>query len=77
MSKLQVRDAMGIRDGDYIEIHNQWAKVVIARVHAPLEFVVTGDILDLRVREKSFTSLSKALAYAWASLSTYEQGAYR
>lgn len=81
MNANDVRDAMGRRDGDIIELSNQWAKVIIERRccgdSGPLAFVVSGDLADTRESEKSFTSLPKAMAYALASLAAYEQGALR
>lgn len=80
MNTQNMAAAMGRRDGDIIELSNQWAKVIIERRcgdNGPLAFAVSGDLADTRESEKSFTSLPKAMAYALASLAAYEQGALR
>jgi hypothetical protein len=76
--------AMGKRNGDVLELHNQWAKVVIARElqeqpagKDKVVFIVDGDLADIRAREKTFPTMQQALAYAWHSLAEYERGAYR
>lgn len=81
MSKMQ--EAMGKRDGDYIKLHNQWAKVVISREHKGeklnegIDWIVSGDLKDPRANEKYCKTLAEATAYALESLAEYERGAYR
>lgn len=73
--RARIHGAMGAKDGDYIELHNQWAKVIIEKREG--KFVVSGDIKALREAELSFTTSTAAMAYALDSLTEYEKGACR
>lgn len=70
-----IRGAMGRQDGDYIKLENQWGKVIIAWEDG--KYVVAGDLVDLRVNEKTFATETEAMAYALRSLKSVEQGALR
>lgn len=86
MKAATALDAMGKQDGDYIELHNQWARVTVSRDRvwnpktggsAGWVYTVSGDIADFRARIKEFKTSAKALAYAFESLALYQKGAYR
>jgi hypothetical protein len=66
--------ASGTRDGDYIELSNQWAKVVITYDAPSGLWVVSGDLADTRARAKNFALQNNALTYALLSLAAYQSG---
>lgn len=67
--------AMGNLEGDYLVLSNQWAKVQITQEDG--KWWVTGDLADLRAKEKKFPALTDAMAYALQSLGEYQEGACR
>ena len=71
--------AMGERDGDTLELVNQWARVTITReIEDTGEvFVCRGDLKDIRAAEMFFAKLRDAITYAMDSLAEYAKGAYR
>lgn len=84
MKASQFLAAIGKEDGDYVELHNQWACVTISRDRCaehqyPLKWVytVSGDVADLRESTKTFRTQAQALAYAVESLALYQKGALR
>lgn len=71
-----VCNAMGHQEGDYIELHNQWAKVFVTREGG--RFRVTGDLpILLRTDSRAFNTLTAAMIYAFKSLAEYQKGAFR
>jgi hypothetical protein len=69
------RAAIGPKDGDSLELRNQWARVTITYSRdMPPRYVVTGDLYDLRAREKDFPTMRRALDYAMESLAVYQEG---
>lgn len=73
--------AIGPKDGDYIELANQWARVVITvwaddsdRPASPTLYVVTGDTLDFRLSRVEFCTMGAAITYAMRSLAVYQEG---
>lgn len=75
INQVAIRDAIGPAEGDYLELANQWAKVALT--HAEGSWTVTGDIADLRRKDRTFSSLSEAMAYALYSLGEFQKGAVR
>jgi hypothetical protein len=71
--------ACGPRNGDYLSLANQWARVVITKDTTDqggheLPYSVAGDIRDVRLVKKFFKTWRAAMAYAFDSLSLFEQG---
>jgi hypothetical protein len=72
--------AIGPRDGDTLELRNQWARVAItvqiddSQRTAPAEYVVTGDLYDLREVAQTFRTMGAAITYAMKSLAIYQEG---
>lgn len=72
-----IASAMGLRDGDFLELSNLWARVVISRDCAagqPDSFTVRGDLADDNLRIKEFATLTDAMSYAMRSLAEYQAG---
>lgn len=72
-----IASAIGPRDGDFLELSNLWARVVISRDCAagqPDSFTVRGDLADDRLRIKEFDTLTDAMSYAMRSLAQYQAG---
>lgn len=69
--------AIGPRNGDFLELSNTWARVLITTNVAagqPTVYVVTGDLADVPLRDKEFPTLESAVAYAWRSLGVFQKG---
>lgn len=66
----------GPRNGDYLQLANQFARVTITRdtSYDDGPYVLTGDLIDPRAQEKTFKTWGEALAYALDSLAHYESG---
>ncbi len=69
-----IASAAGPRDGDSIELRNQWAKVTINHDATSRAWIVTGDLADLRARQMAFGEAHAALSYALRSLAEYQYG---
>lgn len=67
---MKTASAIGPREGDYLKLENQWARVAITRDED--YYVVAGDAV-----RKAFKTADAALAYAVASLAEYQEGAFR
>lgn len=75
MNNQLLTRAIGNKDGDYLELSNQWAKVFVTKQTDPRMWTVTGDILDVcGPPTRSFRTLSKAMNYAVESLAAYRDG---
>lgn len=82
MSALSLgQRAIGPKDGDTLELKNQWARVVIT-VYAddsdrptqrPL-YIVSGDLLDARLTRLECPTMGAAMSYAVQSLAVYQEG---
>jgi hypothetical protein len=69
--------AIGPRDGDYLKLENQWARVAITLDRAagqPDCYIVTGDILEFRNTRKEFRTVCEAIHYAMRSLALFQEG---
>ena len=58
------RSVMGPRVGDTLELRDE---------QSPF-YVVTGDLADTRATSKGFDTITAAIAYAWDSLTLYQEG---
>jgi hypothetical protein len=74
-----------LRDGDYVELANQWAKVTLsvevedgARIFKVsgdvVQFSANGDVRNVRASELAFPSAKDAFNNALASLAYYAKG---
>ena len=61
--------AMGDREGDYMELTNSWASVVVSKDYS--RFYVRG---EPECSADSFRTLAEALAHAWHVLALYQSG---
>jgi hypothetical protein len=69
------RLAIGPRDGDSLELRNQWARVTITlSLDMPRRYIVTGDRTTYGTIEMEFPTLRRALDYAMESLAIYQEG---
>jgi hypothetical protein len=72
--------AIGPVQGDFLELTNKWARIVITREdesasHPALPlYAVTGDIADSGTRVVMFTTMSGAVGYAMESLALFQEG---
>lgn len=87
---ITLQQSIGGRDGDYIELANQWAKVRITyeleaiAAHTPVEiayqpgYIVTGDTVSVRGamdrNDRTFPTALEAFRCAFESLQAYQQG---
>jgi hypothetical protein len=78
---MNIRDAMGTRDGDYLEISNAWGRAVIAREHSPLgalpegrvQYYIGGDVVP-KAEQGPHRKLEDAVAIALRHLALYQAG---
>jgi hypothetical protein len=75
MSTLTLgQKAIGQQDGDTLTLSNQWARVYITLWADPLQYVVTGDLLDTRLQRLECRTMGAAISYAMQSLAAYQEG---
>lgn len=73
---MTARAAIGRQDGDYIELHNQWAKVCITFIDeygGRPYYSVTG---EPECSPQDFWSVTTALKEAWRVLALYQGGRF-
>jgi hypothetical protein len=71
--------AIGPRDGDYLKLENQWARITIevdsdCCSHTGTSYVVTGDLIATRKRFEAFPTMGAAITYAMKCLALHEAG---
>lgn len=71
--------ACGTRNGDYLLLENQWARVTVTRDTGDVggferPWHVRGDLKESRTSVMPFKTWRQAMAYALESLKLYQQG---
>lgn len=75
---------VALRDGDYVELANKWAKVVItaevdiegdgAEHRGCPRFIVSGDTMPQAKQDPQFDTMGEAIGYCFVCLTYYAEG---